>query len=329
MIVYKNNQNIKSTAMCLAEIEHTIDRLAKSDPVRHEDAVNLLTGFGEFETAAVDLLSRDPRCRSACALLRRIGILTGHVFCCSWEGSGHVRLWLRFLKKDFAHTAALPLPTALAYRVPEGYAAYNLYPETHLEAARKFYREASPDQVICIGLRSIATSLSSVVSATLENLGCRTASFTVRPEGPPYQRRVKFGPQLDSSLRDMDDPFFVLVDEGPGLSGASLCGTAQKLSDRGIADDRIVFVPGHQTDGASFLSEAVRGRWRRHRHYTVDFEEVWIHNKRLLQSLPVGQVADLSGERWRTFFSESCKTPPPSEPVMSGAGMSSAHKTAP
>lgn len=329
MIVYKNQQTTRPTSLCLTELERAIDRLAESATVRHADAVDLLIGFGELETAAADTLSGDKRERQICPLLRRVGIVTGHVFCCSWENNGHTDLWVHMLKKNFRHLIDLPLPETLAFRIPEGYAYYNLYPETYLEAAQKFYREVGPEQVVCIGLRSIGTSLSSVVSATLENVGCKVGSFTVRPEGHPYCRQVRFGAVLEEYLREMKHPFFVLVDEGPGLSGSSLCGTAQALSQLGIPDNRIVFVPGYKTDGSTFISEAARGRWNKHRHYTVDFEEIWIHNRRLMRNLPDGPVADLSGGQWRPFLSDGRETIPPYSPAMSGASTSSGKETDP
>ncbi len=303
MIVYKNKQYTKGTAACLAEIETVLRRLAGGGTIRHEDAVDLLTGFGDFETAAADALSGDRRYRQAYPLLRRIGNLTGHIFCASWENSSHTRLWVHFLQKDFSRLAELPLPPALIFRVPEGCVYRNLYPETYLEAARKFFREVGPEQVLCIGLRSSGTSLSSVVSAMLESLGCKVSSFTVRPQGDPFHRRVEFGWELGDCLRDLNDPFFVLVDEGPGMSGSSLCGTAQGLSEIGVPDDRIVFMPGPHTDGSGFVSEAARARWRKHRIFTADFEEVWLRNRRLTAGLPEGQLTDVSGEQGRTFFS--------------------------
>ncbi len=303
MIIYKNQNDMKSTDQCLARMEATVHRLGTGEAVRYEDAVDLLIGFGVFETAVSDSLCRQTRYRRIYPLLRRFGNLTGHVFCCSWENSGPIRLWVQFIQKEFNRLADLPLPAVLPFGAAEDCAYYNLYPETCLEASRKFYREVRPEHVVCIGLRSIGTSLSSVVFAMLENLGCKVASFTVRPTGDPGRCRVEFGGELGDSLRDLIDPFFVLVDEGPGKSGSSLCSAAQELSNMGIADDRIIFMPGCRTDGLSFVSESARLRWRRHRVYAVDFDEVRLRNRRLTRDFTKGSLEDMSAGQRRSFFS--------------------------
>ena len=82
--------------------------------------------------------------------------------------------------------------------MPEGYAYYALYPETYVAAAEQFIRGRRPGTAVCVGLRSIGTSLSAAVAAGLEAAGWRVLALTLRPRGHPFQRR----PILDSRALD-------------------------------------------------------------------------------------------------------------------------------
>jgi len=156
--------------------------------------------------------------------------------------------------------------------------------------------------VVCLGIRSIGTSLSAVVCAALEDRGCRVQSCTVRCTGHPFDRRLTLDPAWEGCWRAAARGHFLIVDEGPGLSGSSSCSVAQKLADLGVPDDRIILFPSRSTDGADLNCAAARARWPRHRKYLVGFEDYWIASGRLARSLPGGPLADLSAGRWRSLF---------------------------
>jgi hypothetical protein len=68
-----------------------------------------------------------------------------------------------------------------------------LAPETYLESACRFVRTRlfyDSYDLVCIGIRSIGSSLSGIVAGALEELGCRVKSITVRPTGHPSNRTV-------------------------------------------------------------------------------------------------------------------------------------------
>jgi hypothetical protein len=176
--------------------------------------------------------------------------------------------------------------------VPEGYAYYGLYPETYREATRRFYADARPERAVVLGIRSIGTSLSAVVAAALERCGVTVSSATVRPRGHPFDRKLLLSPEYGQWLRTRWDHYFVVVDEGPGLSGSSFAAVAEALSALGIPDARIVLFPSWEPAGDEFVSEMARERWRRHRKYVVDFKEV----------LPYGDLPDLSAGNWRRLL---------------------------
>ncbi len=74
-------------------------------------------------------------------------------------------------------------PETVQLKTPEGFAFYAVYPEAYIEAARRL-RLSAPPRVI--GIRSIGTTLGSVVAAALD----AEPPGTVRPFGDPFARRV-------------------------------------------------------------------------------------------------------------------------------------------
>src|SRR3989304_2691983 len=100
-----------------------------------------------------------------------------------------VSVWAGRLKASLARIRQMPLPARIKTRIPEGYAHYGLFPEVYLAAARKFHEERKPADVVCIGLRSIGASLSSVIAAELESLGSTVPSFNPPPTRPPFTRK--------------------------------------------------------------------------------------------------------------------------------------------
>jgi hypothetical protein len=304
MIVYRTQYQEQRTAACLSEISDALGRFERSGFVEHEHAVELLIDYGRLETAVADILSTEANAvHPTVTLLRQASLLIGHVFCHSWKGSPDgAGSWVVQLKGMLDRIAAMPLPEMLRLRVPEGYAYYSLYPETYIEAAQHFLRDCKCRQVVCIGIRSIGTSLSAVVGAALEEHGCHVQSYTVRCSGHPFDRRLVLDPDLERRWRAAAHAHFLIVDEGPGLSGSSFCGVAQKLANLGVPDGRIVFFPSRSTDGRDLNSEAARHRWPRHRKYTVSFEDLWIRSGRLARSLPGGLLVNISAGQWRSLF---------------------------
>ncbi len=243
------------------------------------DARDLPLEFGEFEAGVADALCptrdedtpvlRDVR-RAAVAIWRRHG---------NWPVGAWIAAW----------EAQSPLRGEITISTPEGFAYYGLSPERYAQAAAAFHKELRPRQVVVIGIRSIGTTLSAAVAATLEELGCEVYSYTVRPRGHPFDRHLALAPELEIQWRSLEGAHFAVVDEGPGLSGSSFRCVAERLSQSGIPDERIVLFPSWLADGESFVNEAARERWSRHRKYCVD----------LRPPVPGSGYADFSAGKWR------------------------------
>jgi hypothetical protein len=235
-----------------------------------------------------------------------MSLVLGRLLVLSWTRQTEaIRPWLASLHRTLAALMRLPLPETVQISVPEGYAYYGLYPETYFAAATRCWNELRPQRAVCIGIRSIGTSLSAVVAATLAACGVPIHAFTVRPRGHPFDRRLHLTVRLAALWRALREAYFLIVDEGPGLSGSSFACVAQKLAELGVSDERIVFLPSWEPEASQLLSTTAQQRWRRHRKYTADFAAVWLHSGRLRPAWPQSVCHDLSGGRWRALVYQS------------------------
>jgi hypothetical protein len=317
MLVYRTQRRNAHPASLLARLRQSLARAERRGAARHEQATEWLIDFGEFEAGVVDALCPEVDADSRTArILRRAALLFGHIFADSWEEKrGEVARRLCEINHLLDELAEAGLPAGAPVSPPEGYAYYGLFPETYLESANAFFHESRPGRAVCIGVRGIGASLSAVVGSALERRGVTASSYTVRPGGHPYDRRLRLDPRLAEKWRSLaDDSYFLIVDEGPGLSGSSLCCVAQKLAELGVADERIVFFPSWLPDGSRFVNRKSRELWGRHRKYATDFGGVWIESGRLARDLPSGELADVSSGEWRSLFYKNEEARPAAHP---------------
>jgi len=189
--------------------------------------------------------------------------------------------------------ATAELPTLVSCRIPEGYAFYGVHPAAYAAAARRI-RWGSPPLVI--GLRSIGVSLAATVAAAV----AAAAPISLRPHGPPFRRRVSVSNELKRRLAAHPGDF-VVVDEGPGLSGSSFAAVATLLTSLGAAPERIAFMPSHAAGPGREASAEVRRTWA-----SVRIEPAaWSPSDAEMAALfadaagPALTVEDLSGGAWR------------------------------
>ena len=299
MIVYREQRVTVEPGEVLRELRRRVERLPRAPD--HDTVVGLLVDVGAFEAGVVDAAApaRDEDGVIA-RELRAASLAAGHALVASWRRhEEHLARWCGQLGARLGSCAALPLPPAIATQVPEGFAQYGLYPECHLDAAERVARELRPTVAVCVGIRSIGTALSAVVAACLEEAGCTVTSCTVRPRGHPFDRRLVLGDSLRARLAEAAGALFLLVDEGPGISGSSFAGAAEALSALGISDERIVFLPSWDPAPRLLRSEAARGRWSRHRRYVSGFEQVWLASGRFDEVTDGAEASDASAGRWR------------------------------
>ena len=192
---------------------------------------------------------------------------------------------------------AVPLPDDVEVHLPEGYAFYALYPESYIEAARCL---PVTGPVHVIGIRSIGTGLAAIVAATLGT----SRLVTLRPVGHPFERTVSIAPALADELSGDAGATYVVVDEGPGLSGSSFGAVADFLEARGVRRDRIAVLPGHCGDLGPHACDRHRRRWNEVTRRVVDTDRLLLTGRlaswaaELLGPLET-PLQDISGGSWR------------------------------
>jgi hypothetical protein len=265
------------------------------------EASELAQGLADAEFEALGHDAPSPVQEAATALLTSLG---GAVVR-SWR-SGFAVEEVR-ARDELERLRTLPLPERIRSKRAEGYAFYALYPESYAEAALKV---AGPGPFIAIGIRSIGLGLAAIVAAALE----APPPISLRPVGDPFRRRIAASPELEAQVRGAAATFLV-VDEGPGLSGSSFGAVADWLEAHGLSRERIVFLPSHAGDLGPQGSEVHRERWATASRHVVEFDELLIRASDPAHRLenwvadlcgrPEGALQDLSGGGWRSLVYES------------------------
>lgn len=195
-------------------------------------------------------------------------------------------------------TIPADLPDQITVRRPEGYSFYAVYPEAYALAARKL---ALRGKARVIGIRSIGTGLAEIVAAVLH----APPVVTVRPTGHAFARTIRLAPEVAQDLLD-GDSHYVIVDEGPGLSGSSFAAVADTLEAAGVPPHRIAFLPSHGGSPGIKACERTRTRWAQANRPVVTLDEL-VPPERLAEwvSPLVGPLDDLpqdiSGGAWRAL----------------------------
>jgi hypothetical protein len=298
MIVYRDQHSRADPRLLFARL-----RARVSAPIAqptHDDAVETLIELGILESSVADVVfPRADGLHPLVTSLRRATVASAHVVWHTWHAApDEASTWWNRVVAELARIDPTWLPNEVELTRPEGYAYYAVYPEMYLQAAKKCVTSLGRLKAVCLGLRSIGSSLAAMVAASLEELGCTVDFLTLRPRGHPFSRYPCLQPELASQLAAEREAYFLLVDEGPGISGSSLGGTAAMLRSWGIADDRIIIFPSWRTDGSHLHSAIARDQWNRHPQFSASFEEVWIQSGRFHRSFP-GDLLDLSAGAWR------------------------------
>jgi hypothetical protein len=173
--------------------------------------------------------------------------------------------------------------------VQEGFAYYALHPR---KVAMLLDSLPLKSPVAVLGIRSIGVTLSAVAYASLHLRGIECQRFTVRPTGHPYNRQLKLTPEFCAWIESSREAEFLVVDEGPGISGSSFLAVAEALATCGVEGGRIHLIGSRAVDPATLRAEDAAERWA-HFHFHV------MQNAPLP---PVGAGESLSGGIWRRHF---------------------------
>jgi hypothetical protein len=192
---------------------------------------------------------------------------------------------------------AFPARGQISVSAPEGLAYYALHPLAYADAVKRLTRLGNA--VAVVGIRSIGTTLSAVVAAAVRQQGINASRITVRPHGHPYNRELRFS---DAELQFVDRALvsgadFLIVDEGPGLSGSSFLAVAEALVRAGVPREKITLLCGHQPNFDSLRAHNAADRAGQFRWLAVD-------RAHLLPTpfLPKDAGVFLGGGEWRRLF---------------------------
>src|SRR6478752_726919 len=191
---------------------------------------------------------------------------------------------------------ALPAYEQLSISTPEGFAYYALHPLAYADVIEQI---PACERLLVVGIRSIGTTLSAIAAASARARGIITERITVRPQGHPYNRTAAFtSEQMAAVSRAVSmGASFIVVDEGPGLSGSSFLAVAEALERAGASTEKIMLVSAHEPNINTLCAESASRRWQRFRCMPVASEV----------RRPAEAVDFVGGGNWRTkvFANES------------------------
>src|SRR5579859_126767 len=222
MLVFRDGRQTASTDALAARCHARL--LALRRIPSPGSALDALLCAGELECALTDFAD------SAAIPAAALTDLCAAALFAPVEGSAIDEAWLR--------VAQSPLPPTVTLSAPEGFAYYALHPLAYSDLATPL---PLSNPVGVVGIRTIGTTLSAVVQQGLRARGVHAERITVRPGGHPFDRRTGLSPTQQDWVRGLQavGADFLVVDEGPGLSGSSLLSVAEALAAAGVAHHRI------------------------------------------------------------------------------------------
>ncbi len=212
------------------------------DSLAREDALDALLRAGEIESALAD--AGDYSFAPITSALAK-ALVFDHVV---------------GFQEAALHLKSVVLPSALRVVAPEGFSFYGLHPLDYV------LQPQSQSHAV-IGIRSIGTTLSAVAAASLN---CQW--ITVRPGGHPYDRRLAFSAHEREWVQRqiLRNAEFIVVDEGPGLSGTSFLAVADALAAAGVPAERVRSVGSRAVDPERLVGRDAAARWTKYSYSVVE-----------------------------------------------------------
>jgi hypothetical protein len=191
--------------------------------------------------------------------------------------------------------AAADIPEHGLISAPEGFAYYALHPLDYVDAVAGMSagsRESSG--VMVVGIRSIGTTLSAVARAAFTARGVAAERMTVRPVGHPWERETRFSVAERERVRAAvrRGAQFLVVDEGPGLSGSSFLSVAEALLAAGVPRESVTLLGSHAANPSRMRARDAAARWECFGYLSVAPPT----------RLPQARGEELSGGEWRRRF---------------------------
>ncbi|MGE5054633.1 MAG: hypothetical protein ACM3WP_10750 [Acidobacteriota bacterium] len=290
-IVFRQTAETVSGQKFVRRLLNAISKFNRFDPGSVLDALVLA---GEVECALSDAGWGSEAKAAEITDLLSLAFVTGHC--------DEAKL------KALVHELASHPPEAVRVSHPEGFAYYALHPGDFADGV------ADVDcgfPVAIVGIRSVGTTLSAVACAALRKRGVRASRITLRPAGHPYGRTTELSDRQRDWVRKQqrDASRFMVVDEGPGLSGSSFLSVAESLMREGVGAESITLLGTRDVDPGQLCASNAVARWKKFCSRRVSSRV----------SLRFKDCTSLSAGAWRNFFLDHRPEQPTYWPEMDGA----------
>ncbi len=228
MYVFRDGRRTVSGAELLSSLNDALHRWQSAPEHAAEDRVlAALIAAGELECALLDSAGPNAPDSHSCDIASEITEALAHAFL-----SG-----LKYSYSSIVQCAQqLQVTGHYQIAVQEGFAYYALHPRK-MAMLLDTLELRSP--VAVLGIRSIGVTLSAVACAALRLRGIQCQRRNVRPTGHPYDRKLELTPELSDWVASVPEAGFLVVDEGPGISGSSFLAVAEALVQCGVRQERI------------------------------------------------------------------------------------------
>ena len=245
LIVFRDYRKEVPAADLLRKLGNAIDRLPHSTD--SDAGIDALLLAGQLECALEDC--NWPCSQTAEAITN--GLAARLLGTCAGECQ---------MRRSLEQLASSLTPTSVRISPAEGFAYYALHPADFADAAMQYGRGK---RVAVIGIRSIGTVLSAVAMAALNSRGIVADRITVRPQGHPYNRTLALNHRQAAWVQAQTQPdsHFLIVDEGPGLSGSSFLAAAEALVVCGVDPNRITLMGTRDVDPGQLCTPHAANRW--------------------------------------------------------------------
>ena len=300
MYVFRDGRRFLPGQRLIDAVISTLTALNFSD---EESALAALVAAGELECAL-----KDPEHPQSDLAEQITNGIAGGLVRQTWAGSPAATSDARMLARL---AAQIRVEGNVHISVLEGFAYYALHPRKILRILDSINlglrHPMQPGQdfsahIAVVGIRSIGAPLSAVLAAALRQRGMEADRITVRPTGHPYDRVLSLLPHERLWVAAHANCKFVLIDEGPGLSGSSFLATAEALSAAGIATDRIHIIGSRQPDPALLRASNAAERWQKYRFHWLQSEPI----------MPADAALPIGAGLWRREFLTSFDNQPAS-----------------
>ena len=289
LLVFRDGKGLRSGTLLFRQLrwqtDHVLSLRDFNSRLAQEELVEALLRSGELECGVCD----HPDGETAAATLATVT----DEFAAALIAKRRPRL-TSAIEEDLL---TLSVPEHITLSPPEGFCYYAVHPLDYADLLSESATDAPAAGVI--GIRSIGTTLSAVVSAWFNLRGIPAERITVRPAGHPFDRCLSFSDkqrQWIAACCRRGARFFI-VDEGPGLSGSSFLAVAEALAEVGVSRQSIVLLPSSVPNLDRLLAPNAAARWNR-------FQTLALQPTRCILQ---GAVEDITGGAWRSrvFSSES------------------------